>query len=539
MVAALAGTFLSFTAGDSLILLALLAAAAALLALAQVTRVPYPIMLVLGGLALGFLPGMPTIQLPPDLVLVAVLPPLLYGSAFFTSLRELRANARPIGLLAIGLVLITTVAVAAVAHMAIPGLSWSTAFVLGAIVSPTDPTASTAIAERLGLPRRLVATIEGESLVNDGTALVAYRFAVAAVVTGSFSLVDAAGRFVLIVAGGIAVGLAAGVVIRQVRRRLDNPPLELTISLLSGYFAYLPAQAAGVSGVLAAVTVGIYMGWYTPELTNPQTRIQGVAMWEILFFVLNALLFGFVGLQLPGIIDSLSGRSTETLVRDAVIVCGAVIGARFAWVFAIGYLPHLIDRRLRARDPVPAWRQKTVLAWSGMRGAVSLAAALALPLTTDPGKAFPDRNLLIFLTFAVILGTLVVQGLTLPALIRVLAFEDEGLAEREEAKARIHAAEAALERLEELIDEDWVREDTAERMRGLYNFRQARFRSRVDSEADGSAEERSADYQRLRRELLNAERQAVVDLRRVGRIDDEVMRRVVRDLDLEDLRLDV
>jgi Na+/H+ antiporter len=534
-----AGLVVGFTAGDSLVLVGLLAAAATLLALAQVTRVPYPITLVLGGLALGFLPGMPEIQLPPDLVLVAVLPPLLYGSAFFTSLRELRANARPIGLLAIGLVLITTVAVAAIAHMAIPGLSWSSAFVLGAIVSPTDPTASTAIAERLGLPRRLVATIEGESLVNDGTALVAYRFAVAAVVTGSFSLAEAAGRFVLSVAGGIAVGLAAGFVIRQVRRRLDNPPLELTISLLSGYFAYLPAQAAGVSGVLAAVTVGIYMGWYMPELTNPQTRLQGVAMWEILFFVLNALLFGLVGLQLPGIVDSLSGRSTETLVRDAVIVCGAVIAARFAWVFAAGYLPHLIDRRLRARDPVPAWRHKTVLAWSGMRGAVSLAAALALPLTTDASNAFPDRDLLIFLTFAVILGTLVVQGLTLPALIRVLALEEDGLAEREEAKARIHAAEAALERLDELIDEDWVREDTAERMRGLYNFRQARFRSRVDAEADGSAEERSLDYQRLRRELLDAERSAVIELRRVGRIDDEVMRRVVRDLDLEDLRLDV
>jgi CPA1 family monovalent cation:H+ antiporter len=539
MVAALAGTFLSFTAGDSLILVALLAAATMLLALAQVTRVPYPITLVLGGLALGFLPGMPEIQLPPDLVLVAVLPPLLYGSAFFTSLRELRANARPIGLLAIGLVLITTVAVATVAHMASPDLSWSTAFVLGAIVSPTDPTASTAIAERLGLPRRLVATIEGESLVNDGTALVAYRFAVAAVVTGSFSLAEAAGRFVLSVAGGIAVGLVAGFVIRQVRRRLDNPPLELTISLLSGFFAYLPAQAAGVSGVLAAVTVGIYMGWYTPELTNPQTRLQGVAMWEILFFVLNALLFGLVGLQLPGIVDSLSGRSTESLVRDAVIVCSAVIAARFAWVFVAGYLPHLIDRRLRARDPVPAWRHKTVLAWSGMRGAVSLAAALALPLTTDAGRAFPDRDLLIFLTFAVILGTLVVQGLTLPALIRMLALEEDGLAEREEAKARIHAAEAALERLEELIDEDWVREDTAERMRGLYNFRQARFRSRVDAEADGAAEERSLDYQRLRRELLDAERSAVIELRRAGRIDDEVMRRVVRDLDLEDLRLDV
>ena len=248
---------LGFSAGDSLTLLALLAAAAALLATAQLVRVPYPIALVLGGLALGFVPGMPHIELAPDLVLVAVLPPLLYGTAFFTSLRELRANARPIGLLAIGLVLMTMLGVAAVAHAAVPDLSWSGAFVLGAIVSPTDPTAATAIAQRLGLPRRLISVIEGESLVNDGTALVAYRFAVAAVVTGSFSLLEASGRFVVNVAGGIAVGLAIGVVIRQVRRRLDNPPVELTISLLSGYFAYLPAQAAGVSGVLAAVTVGI------------------------------------------------------------------------------------------------------------------------------------------------------------------------------------------------------------------------------------------------------------------------------------------
>jgi CPA1 family monovalent cation:H+ antiporter len=530
---------LAFTAGNSLILAGLLAAAAALLATAQLMRVPYPIALVLGGLALGFVPGMPHIELAPDLVLVAVLPPLLYGSAFFTSLRELRANARPIGLLALGLVLTTTLAVAAVAHAAIPGLSWSSAFVLGAIVSPTDPTAATAIAQRLGLPRRLISVIEGESLVNDGTALVAYRFAVAAVVTGSFSLLEASSRFVLNVAGGIAVGLAVGVVLRQVRRRLDNPPVELTISILSGYFAYLPAQAAGVSGVLAAVTVGIYMGWYTPELTTPQTRLQGIAMWEILFFLLNGLLFALVGLQLRGIVDSLSGRSTWTLIRDALLVYVAVVVARFVWVFAAAYLPRLLNRRIRERDPVPAWQAKIVLAWSGMRGAVSLAAALALPLTTDAGGRFPDRNLLVFLTFAVIVGTLVVQGLTLPALIRVLDLEDDGLAEREEAKARIHAAEAALERLEELVDEEWVRDDTAERMRGLYNFRQARFRSRVDPEADGSADERSADYQRLRRELLDAEREAVVELRRTGRIDDDVMRRVVRDLDLEDARLDV
>jgi monovalent cation/hydrogen antiporter len=523
-----------FSADDSLVLFGLVAAVAALLAAAQVSRVPYPILLVLGGLGVGFVPGMPTIELPPDLVLVAVLPPLLYGSAFFTSLREFRANIKQISLLAIGLVLTTTLAVAAAAHAVVPGLSWAGAFVLGAIVSPTDPTAATALAQRLGLPRRLVSLIEGESLVNDGTALVAYRFAVAAVVTGSFSLASASGRFVLNVAGGIAVGLAVGYLIRQARRRLNNPPVEITISLLSGYFAYLPAQAAGVSGVLAAVTVGIYMGWHTPELTTAQTRLQGIAVWEILFFLLNALLFVLVGLQLPSILDGLSGHSTRSLLEFGAIVCAVVVGARFFWVFTASSLSRLVGRR----EPRLSWKATTVLGWAGMRGAVSLAAALALPLTTDPGAPFPNRDLIVFLTFAVILGTLVVEGLTLPAVVRVLGLEDDGRAEKEEAKARIHAAEAALGRLDELLVEEWVREDTADRLRGLFNFRRERFRSRFDPDGDSTVEDRSANYQRLLRELLDAERRAVLDLRRRGVIDDDVMRRVVRDLDLEEARLD-
>jgi Na+/H+ antiporter len=528
-----------FSAENSLILAGLLAAAAALLATAQLVRIPYPILLVLGGLGLGFVPGMPRIELAPDLVLVAVLPPLLYGTAFFTSLRELRANVRPISLLAVGLVLTTMVAVAVVAHVSIPGLNWPSAFVLGAIVSPTDPTAASAIAQRLGLPRRLIALIEGESLVNDGTALVAYRFAVAAVVTGSFSIAGASGRFALNVVGGIAVGLAVGFVIRQVRRRLDNPPVEITISILSGYFAYLPAQAIGVSGILAAVTVGIYMGWHTPELTTPQTRLQGTAVWEILFFLLNALLFGLIGLQLPAIIDALSGTSTGLLILYAVIVTAAVIATRFLWIFSATYLPRLLFGRALERHSSPPFAEATVLTWSGMRGAVSLAAALALPLTTDAGTPFPDRELIVFLTFAVILGTLVVQGLTLPSLIGILGLEEDRQAGKEEAKARIHAAEAALTRLEELLEEEWVLEDTADRLRGLYNFRRERFRSRFDPDGDRMIEDRSANYQRLRHELLEAERRAVLELRRSGRIDDDVMRQVVRDLDLEDARLDL
>ncbi|MDX6505459.1 MAG: monovalent cation/hydrogen antiporter [Gaiellaceae bacterium] len=530
---------LSVSAGDSALLAALLAAALLLLAVSQFVRIPYPILLVLGGVGIGFVPGAPQVTLSPDLVLVAVLPPLLYGSAFFTSLRELRANVRPIGLLAVGLVLTTMLAVATVAHMAIHGLGWAEAFVLGALVSPTDPTAATSIAQRLGLPRRLIALVEGESLVNDGTALVAYRFAVAAVVTGSFSLANATGRFFLNVVGGIAVGLVVGYLIRQLRRRLDNPPVEITIALLSGYFGYLPAQSLGVSGVLAAVTVGIYMGWHTPELTTAQTRLQGQAVWEIVFLLLNGLLFALVGLQLPSILDGLSGRSTTTLLGYAALVSGVVIAARFAWIFPTAFLGRMLSRRVREEDPAPSWSSKTVLAWSGMRGAVSLAAALSLPLATDGGSRFPDRDLIVFLTFGVIFATLVVQGLTLPALIRVLRLEDDESAEQEEAKARIYAAEAGLQRLEELLDEDWVREDTADRLRRQYAFRQERFRSRFDPDGDGSIEDRSQDYQRLRRELLDAERHAVTDLRREGRIDDTVMRKVVRDLDLEDARLEL
>ena len=329
-----------------------------------------------------------------------------------------------------------------------------------------------------------------------------------------------------------------GYLIRQLRKRLDNPPVEIAIALLSGYLGYLPAQALGVSGVLAAVTVGIYMGWHTPELTTVQTRLQGEAVWEIVFLLLNGLLFALVGLQLPSILDALSGRSTAELIGYAAIVSGVVIGARIAWLLGT-YLLAAINRHVRMDDPAPSWQAKAVIAWSGMRGAVSLAAALALPLTTDAGTSFPDRNLIIFLTFGVIFATLVLQGLTLGPLIRVLDLDDGGVGEHEEAKARIRAAEAALERLDELSLEDWVREDTAERMRGLYGFRQERFRSRYDPDGDGSVEERSQNYQRLRRELLDAERMAVQDLRQQGVIGDDVMRRVVRDLDLEDARLDV
>jgi monovalent cation/hydrogen antiporter len=527
-----------FGAHEELVLLALLVAMAALLLAAPLARIPYPIFLVLGGLALSFVPGIPDLTLPPDVVLVAVLPPLLYLSAFFTSLRDLRQKAAPISLLAVGLVVVTTVTVAAAAHWWIDGFSWKAAFVLGAVVSPTDPIAATSIASRLGVPRRVIAVIEGESLVNDGTALVLLKVAVGAVVAGSFSATDLGLRFIWSVVGGIGIGLVVGYLIAELRRRLHNPPLEVTISLMTGYFAFLPAAAAGSSGVLAVVTAGVYLGWRTPELTSVQSRLQGNAMWEILTFVINALLFALVGLQLPHIVNALEGTATGTLVLDGALVVAAVLVTRLVFVPPLIYLPRLFTRRPYEQG-ASRFAYSLVVAWSGMRGAVSLAAALSIPLVTDAGDAFPNRDLIIFLAFCVILGTLVLQGLTLPALITALHIEDDGIAEREDAKARIKAADAALARLEELAIEDWVRDETAERMRGLYNFRRTRFAARFDDGDDGEIETRSLDYQRLRRELLEAERDAIVGLRRDGVINDDVMRRLQRDLDLEDARLDV
>jgi monovalent cation/hydrogen antiporter len=517
---------------EGLVALALLLAVASLLALAPTLRIPYPILLVLGGLVIGLLPGMPEFELDPELVFFAVLPPLLYGAAFFTSLRDLRASARPIGLLAIGLVAVTTVGVAVVAHAFVDDLTWGSAFVLGAIVSPTDPLAATSIARRLGVPRKLVTIAEGESLVNDGTGLVLYRVAVAAVVTGSFSAYWTPGLFLVTAGGGIAVGLGVGWIIRQIRRRLDNPPAEITISLLTGYVAFLPAELMGVSAVLAAVTAGVYLGWHTPELTSAQVRLQGLAVWEIVQYMLNALLFVLVGLQLPVVIDALGDVSTASLLGWAVLISLTVIVLRVAWVFFVMHLPKWLMRRMSN------WRGAAFLSWTGMRGAVSLAAALALPLETDDGTPFPGRDLIVFLTFAVILATLVGQGLTLPIVIRLLRLEDDGAEDREDAKARIHAAEAALARLEELVEEDWVRDDTAERVRGGYRFRMNRFRARLDDMDDGGIEARSQDFQRLRHALLDAEREALVELRRTGAISNEVWIRVGRDLDLEDERLD-
>jgi monovalent cation/hydrogen antiporter len=515
------------------LLLALMVAVAGLSVLARVVRVPYPILLVIGGLAFGFVPGMPEVELPPELVLVAFLPPLLYWAGFFSSPRDLRADARAISLAAVGLVLATAVAVAAVAHAVVDGMSWAVAFALGAIVSPTDPLAATAIGRRLGVPRRIITLLEGESLVNDATALVIYRIAVAVVASGSFVAWQAGLRFVVIGAGGVAVGLLVGWLVAELRRRLDEPVVEIVVSVFTGYAAYLPAELLGVSGVLAAVTCGIYVGWRAPELASPSTRLLGFSFWEVLVYLANAVLFILVGLQLQPILDELDGTAVAVLVGQAVLVSAVVIGVRLGWVFSVPYLIRAIDRRPSQVMRRAGARERLVVGWSGMRGAVSLAAALALPLN------FPLRNLILFLTFAVILATLVFQGLTLPTLIRRLGVQGDDAEEREELRARLAAANAALERLDELAGEDWTRDDTVERLHGLYDFRRRRLKVRAGKIEDDGAEDRSLAYQRLVRELLDAQRRAIVRLRNQGVISNDVMHRIERELDLEDTRLEI
>src|SRR5256714_3096053 len=522
-----------------LLIAGLLVAVAGLSALARRLSVPYPIVLVVGGALFGFVPGLPVVKLDPQVVLVVFLPPLLYGASIFANFGDLRANLRPLTLSAVGLVLATMCAVAWAAHALIPGLPWEAAFVLGAIVSPTDPLAAATIMRRLDVPRRLVSVLEGEGLFNDATALVAYRVAVAAVVAGSFSLADAGLRFVAGGLGGVAIGLIVGWLIAEVRTRINDTQLSITVSLLSGYAAFIPADALGASGVLAAVTTGIYMGIRGPSIIDARTRLQGFMVWDILDFLLNASLFVLVGLQLRVVVDGLSGYSAGSLAGYALAVSAVVILARVVWLFSVVYVIRAVDRRPSQRARRIGSAPRFVIAWAGMRGAVSLAAALAIPLTTDAGTPFPARDLLIFLTFAVIFATLVLQGLTLPAVIRRLHVESDGSEDREELRARLEATKAALAQLEALGGEEWTRDDTIDRMRRLYEYRKRRFAARAGKIEDDGYEDRPLAYQQGVQTVLPAQRDALIRLRNEGTISNEVMNRVVQEFDLEEARLEI
>src|SRR5918911_570258 len=448
---------------DSLIFL--LGAAALLAQLARILKVPYPVFLVLGGLAIGPAPGLPALKIPPEVIFLVFLPPLLNYAAFFSSPRELRAHLRPIALLAIGLVLFTMAAIALVAHFLI-GMPWAVAFALGAILAPTDPVAAQAVFSRLGVPGRVGTIVEGESLVNDGTGLVAYRIAVAVVVTGAFSIWEAGLNFLLVSGGGLLVGLVLGWAVLPLWARVRDPAIFIALSLLTAYAVYVLAeQVLHVSGILAVVSYGLYRGRRDPWLfPDASTRIQNISFWNMLVFLLESLLFVLVGQQLPAILEGLSEYSVAQVLIYAALVYAALLGTRFSWFFTTPYLHPVFDRLLRNRYLRAPWQERLVMVWSGMRGAVSLAAALAVPLVTDTGEAFPGRNLILFLTFSAILGTLVLQGLTLGPLIGWLRLEgDEEADTLVELKARLGGAHAALEQLEQLRKDKPVSRDAQER----------------------------------------------------------------------------
>jgi CPA1 family monovalent cation:H+ antiporter len=511
---------------------ALLAAATALAVIARRVGIPYPILLVLGGLALGFVPGLPRIELEPEIVFLLFLPPILFGAGFFTSIRDFKANLRAISLLSIGLVLTTTIVVAVVAQQLVPTLGWAAAFALGAIVAPPDAVAATAIFQRLGAPRRVVTILEGESLVNDATALVAYRMAVVAAMTGVFSIVEAGITFVVVAIGGVLLGIAIGWLVALLLMRTDDPVFSVVISILAPVAAYLPAEQIGISGVLATVAAGIYVGRNAPRKMSSSVRVAGAAAWQVLLFLINGAVFILIGLQLPAVLEALAGRPAGELIGLAAVISVTVILVRIAWVFPGTYVPRMLSAGIRAREMHPARRNVFLVSWAGMRGAVSLAAALALPV------AFPERDLIIFLTFAVILSTLVGQGLTLPLVIRGLRIAGDGGDEREEGQARMAAAEAAVRRIDELAAEWPGHMELVAALRTQYEHRSRDIERHSAEGPEDESEREQLEHRVIRSAVIDAEREALIRLRETGSIRDEIFRKVERDLDLEELRLE-
>jgi Na+/H+ antiporter len=530
----------------------MLAVSAALRMLARRLGVPHPVLLVLAGLALVFVPGLPRVEFEPDTLFLVFVPPLLYWAALTSSLRDFRANLWPILRFGTLLVLLTIATVAVVAHALTPEFTWAAAFTLGAIVSPPDPVAAIAFMRSIGAQRALSTILEGEGLVNDATALVAYRVAIAAAVTGSFSIERTAVGFFLAGAGGVAVGLAIGWLIGRVRIGVRGFPIvENTISLLTPFFAYLPAEWLDLSGVLSVVAVGLYLGRMGPRTVPAATRIQAESMWVMVQFILESLVFILVGLELPYILRTLRTHSLGTLLLYGALLTLTVIGVRMVYTVVAASLLRRVRRGTRD-EGTPAWRQVGFLSWAGMRGGDSLVLALAVPVTAAGGQPFPARGLIIFVTFSVILGTLVLQGLTLAPLIRWWGLTEGGEGETEEAHARRVVAEAGLRRLEAEGRRDGVDRGMARALEATYRRRLQRWSARDvarhgrgDEEHAGlagvdgiRAEQTAAAYRRLRAAMIGDEREALVGLRDQGVIGDHVLRRVQRDLDLETMLLE-
>ena len=538
MIAAAADATIAGTGPGAIeLVFLLLFAATGLAVVARKLGIPYPILLVIGGVLLGLVPALPSVTLAPEIVFLLFLPPILFGAGYFTSIRDLKANLRAVGLLAVGLVLFTTTAVAIVAHALIPSLPWAAAFAFGAIVSPPDAVAATAVFQRLGVPRRAVTILEGESLLNDATALVAFRFAVAAALGGTFSLAGATIDFVYVGVVGTAVGIATGLLVAFAVRRLDDPVFSVVITFLAPASIYAAAEFIGASGVLAVVGAGIVVGQLAPRSQSSEVRLSGQAAWQVLVFLINGAVFILIGLQLRGVVAGLGGRSAAELIELAVAVSVTVIVARIVWVFPGAYLPRRLSRRIREREPDPTSRNVFLVSWAGMRGVVSLAAALSLPLTLN-GQPFPERNLLIFLAFAVILATLVGQGLTLPLVIRKLGIVPDGDGGHEEAHVRLAAAEAAVARIEELSREWPDHLPLIDSLRAQYQHRAEHLDEVHHPGPETEAEQELLEHRQIRLAVIEAERETILRMRDGGAVNDEVFRAVERDLDLEELRME-
>jgi CPA1 family monovalent cation:H+ antiporter len=515
------------------LLVGLLAAVAVVVRLAARTPFPEPVLLVIAGLAVALIPGLPEVELDPELTLALFLPPLLYWAALHTDVAELRRNLRPISLLAVGLVLVTTAAVALLAHTML-AMPWAVAVVLGAIVSPPDPVAAVAVGGRLGLPRRMVTVLEGEGLLNDATALVLYRLAVAAAVTGSFSASEAVLELVLAAVGGTLVGLAVGWAGSRVLRRVSEAPVENTVKLLMPYAAWLAAERVHASGVLAVLACGLLMSRHWSAISSG-ARLQARQLWDWLVFVLESFSFVLVGLQLRTVVEGIEDRSPLDLAVAAVAVNLVVVAVRLGWVYPASWLPRL-SAKLRDRDPFPGWGVVTVIGWAGMRGVVSLALALAIPTTVAGGSPFPERNLVVFLAFSVIVVTLIGQGLTLPLVVRrlgVTAADDGPAGDARQALARL--SQVALDRLDAVDPEvDGVPAELVERLRERYRARQAH----LDHQREVGRDTGADAYVELVAELLEAQREELRRLRATGEVTAEVGRRLDHDLDLEEARLE-
>ncbi|HSB13484.1 MAG TPA: Na+/H+ antiporter, partial [Bryobacteraceae bacterium] len=514
----------------------LLALVLALTTVAQKILIPYPILLVIGGLALSVIPGLPVVTLSPDLVFLVFLPPILWAAAYFTSWREFRANLRPISLLAVGLVLATTGAVAAVAHAMLPGIGWAAAIALGAIVSPPDAVSATAIGRRLHIPRRIVTILEGESLVNDATALVLYRAAVGVAIGGSYVMGQTVIQFVFAASVGVAVGLAVGVAVRWALCATEDSFTQTAITLLAPYVAWVLGELTQASAVLACVAGGLYIRRHFSAAVAPTTRLQARAVWNLLIFVLNGFIFILIGLQLAVLRSALPSARFGQVLMAGALVSGTTILVRLVWVPLAAILPRALSPSLRARDPMPPWPALFLIGWTGMRGIVTLAAALALPLTTAAGQPFPFRAEIILISFTVILATLVLQGLSLAPLIRAINLQEDHDQAQEERQAREHAATVALRRLDELAGEDWPPAEHVDRLRVHYSRQLERFAS-SGSKDQNRAFETGESFRRLRHETLSAERLALIDLRNDGTISDELLHRLEHELDVEALRL--